>query len=147
MKPCIQLKKIYSDEDLVELEVTVCDGKSLFSNTVYTGIDDMQETAKELKKFREHIHGGIYDLRFGGFGSEYANGGFQARLHFYEQGKGILYISTYQQSDYMDFKGNQVASEARIYLKTEPALFDRFVATFEELSAGNIEEVNMECGD
>ncbi len=145
MKPYIQLKRIWDDDDLVELGVTVCDGKSLFSNTVYASRYDIKETVKNMETFKNHIHGGIYDLKFGAFGHEYAGGGFQARLHFYEQGKGILYISTYQQSDSQDFKGNQVASEAYMYLKTEPALFDRFIADFEALSADNSKEANMEC--
>ena len=80
LKPKISFEKAGSDADVVELAIEVCDGRSLFSNRVYSGHPELEETVKELKIFREQIHGGIYDFRLGAFGPEYAGGAFEARL-------------------------------------------------------------------
>lgn len=145
MKSGIQLQKIWFDDDIVELSVRVCDGKSLFSNTVYIGADAISKLVEDLKIFRNQIHGGFYDLEFGGFGPETANGGFRARLHFYPQGKGLLYISTHQESSYETFKDRKVASEACMYLKTEPSLLDNFISEIQSLNVANSEEANLVC--
>ncbi len=143
MKPAIHFKKIWFDDDVVELRIDVSDGDSQFSNTVYAGHQALEEVVKSLDTFRNHIHGGICDIKFGEFGPEYAKGGFQARLHFQPSGK--LNISTYQQSDYKEFSKNNVASEARLYLITEPALLDSFISQMRSISARNRDEANLEC--
>lgn len=145
LQPSIQFKKIWSDNDLIELEVRVCAENSLFLNKVYIGINDFDDLLKELKAFKGNIHGGIYDLRFGEFGPEYGHGAFHARLHFYETGKGLLYISTHQESAYQAFKNGEVASETRMYLKTEPSLFDRFIEEIGALNVGNSDEAKLDC--
>jgi hypothetical protein len=125
IKPYIKLTKIWEDDDIKEFNVVVFDGKSKYSNDVYIGYNLLTELVKDLLVFREHVHGGLYDIKFGEFGFEYANGGFQARLNYHLPGK--LYISTYQQSEYIGFPKNQVASEAKMHLITEPVLFDNFI--------------------
>jgi hypothetical protein len=145
LKPHIQIKKDWFDNDIIRLIVEICDGTSLFSNWVWIGSHGIEELVRDLNVFKNQIHGGIYDINFGNFGPEFAGGGFQARLHFYPPGKGQVYISTYQQSDYADFKKSEVASEARMYLKTEPGLLNRFIAELGSLNAGNSQDANMEC--
>lgn len=134
MKSGIEIEKIWFDDDVIELSVQVSDGISVFVNKVYIGIGVLEDLIKDLNVFREHVHGGLYDIKFGEFGPEYANGGFLARLHFHVPGK--LYISTYQQSDFEDFSKNSVASEAKLYLKTEPVLLDNFIYQLKSLNSG-----------
>jgi hypothetical protein len=45
--------------------------------------------------FKLHIYGGLFDLEFGEFGPEYANGAFHARFHF--QGRAKIYITVKKQ--------------------------------------------------
>ncbi len=143
LKSNIHIKKIWFDDDVIELKIEVSNGDSTFSNRVYVGPQKFEEVVKDLDSFKQDIHGGIYDITFGAFGPEYANGGFQARLHFHVPGK--LNISTYQQSDYEEFSKNKVASEARLYLKSEPTLLDNFIIELRSISAGNSQEATFEC--
>lgn len=141
MNSRITIRKIWNDDDIVELTVEVSDGKSMFANNVYVAIDAIQELIKNLTVFREHIYGGLYDIRFGEFGPEYASGAFQARLHFSVPGR--LFISTHQQSDFEEFSKTQVASEARMYLKTEPILLDNFISELKALNSGASNEATL----
>ncbi|HIA55435.1 MAG TPA: hypothetical protein EYN91_25680 [Candidatus Melainabacteria bacterium] len=140
---CISIKKLWSDDDLVELEIRVSDGTSCFCNAVYIGHQRLKEVVKNLDSFKQQIHGGIWDMKFGEFGPEFANGGFIARLNFQPSGK--LDISVYMQSKYFEFTKNKVASEARLYLRTEPALLDKFVEQIRALSKRTVDEALLEC--
>jgi hypothetical protein len=141
MNSRITLRKIWNDDDIVELTVEVSDGRSMFSNNVYVGTNSIEELVKNLTAFRERVYGGLYDIRFGEFGPEYANGAFQARLHFH--GPGRLFISTQQQSVFEEFSKMPVASEAKMYLKTEPILLDNFISELKALSSGASNEASL----
>jgi hypothetical protein len=141
MNPRITLRKVWNDDDVIELTVEVSDGKSMFSNNVYVATHAIEELTKNLTAFREHVYGGLYDIRFGEFGPEYANGAFQARLHFHIPGR--LFISTHQQSDFEEFSKTQVASEAKMYLKTEPILLDNFISELKALNSGESNEATL----
>ncbi len=143
MNSSIVFKKLGGDDDLIVLLIEVIDGRSVFANEVYIDIDAIEVLIKELSIFRENIHGGLYDIRFGAFGHEYANGGFHARLHFYDS--GLLFISTYQQSAFEKFSNTQVASEAKIFLKTEPILLDNFISELKSLNSGANDEAILAC--
>ena len=143
MKSKIHFQKIWFDDDIIEIKVEISDGTSLFSNNVYLGYDTLETLIKDLNVFRENIYGGIYDIKLGEFGPEYANGAFQARLHFQVPGK--LYISSYQQSEFEAFPINEVASEAKFYLKTEPILLDNFITELKKLNSGGSDEAELKC--
>ena len=143
MQKGIFLTRIWSDDDLIELRVIVKDGHSCFSNTVYTSQAALQGLAKQLAIFRGHIHGGINDIRLGEFGPEYANGAFQARLHFRSPGK--LFVSTHQQSAFTDFSMGEVASEAKMFLASEPVLLDNFLPELGALASGARTDAALEC--
>jgi hypothetical protein len=142
MTPGIHFTKIWSDEDMIELRVDVSDGTSLFSNKVYVGYSDFSVVVSQLNQFREYIHGGLFDMRFGEFGPEYASGAFHARFHFQKSGK--LHITCRQESDFKDFSIKKVASEATLYLKTEPVLLDNFIAELKALDAKSREDAHLE---
>ena len=133
MKPSIHLTKIWFDDDMIELQIDVSDGISSFSNKVYVGYPAFTDVIAKLDSFKHHVHGGLLDIRFGEFGPEWASGAFHARLHFPKPGR--LYISSKQQSDFEDFSVAKVASEATLYLRTEPALLDNFIAELKSLNA------------
>jgi len=143
MKPGVHLTKVWFDDDMMELKIDVSDGISSFSNRVYVGYSAFADVVAQLDAFKDHIHGGLLDIRFGEFGPEYANGAFHARLHFAKPGG--LYISSKQQSEFGEFSVTKVASEATLYLKTEPALLDNFIDELRRLNAKKSEEAHLEA--
>jgi hypothetical protein len=137
MSPGIYFKKIWFDDDMVELKIDSCDGESIFSNKVYVGHHDLDNLIAGLSTFKDQVYGGLYDIQLGGFGPEYANGAFQARLHFHNRGK--IHITVNAQSEFEEFGIKKVASEATLYLISEPALLDNFIAELKGLRAGRDE--------
>jgi hypothetical protein len=143
MKPGIHFNVLWFDDDLVELKIQVTDGKSVFVNEVYVGHRQLADLVVELNRFKMHVHGGVHDIAFGAFGPEYASGAFHARLHFQE--RGILFVTVRSQSRFEDFGKKNVASEATLYLRTEPALFDNFVEQMGQVSDRKRDDMLLEA--
>jgi hypothetical protein len=141
MNPGIHFKKIWFDNDLIELRIEASDGDSLFVTTVYVGDQELDELIERLNKFKDQVYGGIFDLRLGGFGPEYGNGAFDARLHF--QSRGKIHITVNAQSDFIEFGIKNVASEATLYLISEPALLDNFIVDLRALQARSTSDANL----
>ncbi len=142
MKPSIYFKNIWSDDDMIELKITVDDGNSQFTNKVYVGYQQLEQVLKILNMLREQAYGGIANIEFGEFGPKYANSAFCAQIHFSERGK--IYISIRMQSEYFNFGASEVASEVHLYLLSEPALLDNFIDEFKIIK--EIESsVRLEC--
>lgn len=142
MKPGISFSKIWFDDDMVELRIQVADGRSTFVNEVYVGHQQLTDLVTDLNRFKTHVHGGIYDMTFGSFGPEYAHGAFHARLDFQDQ--GILFVTVKSQTDFQDFGKKNVASEATLYLRTQLALLDNFIAAMKDVGDGNREDAALE---
>jgi hypothetical protein len=145
MKPSIALKKIWYDSDVVEFEITTSDGSSQFCVMVYMGHENLKLLIAELNDFKDKLYGGIYDMKFGEFGPEYANGAFRARLHFLTDGRGVLFINVSTESDWHPFGNKEVASQATLYLKSDPALLDRFISELRRVSSGTQDMATLEC--
>jgi len=143
MKAGIHISKVWFDDHVVELQVRVSNGVSTFSNNVYVGHGAVEDAVSALQVFKDHLHGGLFDLRFGAFGSEYANGAFCARFHF--AGPGRLYVSCEQESEYEEFAKKVVASKCNLYVESEPALLDRFIAELRALGTGAREDAFLEA--
>lgn len=141
METGISFLRMWADDDMVELRIEANDGTSTFGIMVYAGHQLLKDTVAGLDRFRHHVHGGIYDLRFGEFGPEYAAGAFHARLHF--QSPGNLYITIAAQSEYFDFGNKHVATESTLYMTTEPALLDDFIRALKALSDGYIDKASL----
>src|SRR6476469_3361488 len=122
------MTNVWSDDDMIELRIAVCDGTSFFSTQVYAGYGAMENAVKELRRFKDHVHGGLYDLQFGGFGPEYANGAFHARMHFDHPGR--LRITTRSQTGYYDFGRKNVAAEATMYVTSSQPLLEDLSKAF-----------------
>ncbi len=142
MKPGIYINKIWFDDDMVELKIDSTDGASLFSNKIYVGHQAIDELISKLNIFKKQIYGGIFDVEFGAFGPEYASGAFHARLHFQDRGK--IYVTIHAQSDFENFGIKKVASEATLYVVSEPALLDNFIAELSALKAGERNDATLE---
>ena len=143
MKTGIYFKKVWFDDDLIELKIDSSDGQSLFSHKVYVGHQELDELIAGLNIFRDHVHGGLYNIQLGEFGPEYAKGAFHARLHFQQLSK--IHITVKAQSEFEEFGIKKVASEATIYLISEPVLLDNFIAELRALRAGLRDEVKFEA--
>lgn len=145
MKPSIKLKKIWQDDDMVELTVSVTDGMSLFQCDIYVGHQSLSEAVKNLNEFKNHVYGGLFDLRFGEFGPEYASGAFHARFQFHHSGNGKLSITAKAESEWNEFTRTMVASKATLYLRTEPALLDNWLVSLKGLAKETRDEAILEC--
>ena len=143
MKSGIQVSRVWSDDDVVELRILVSDGTSSFSNQAYVGHAALEDAVSSLHVFKDHVHGGLFDLRLGAFGPEYASGAFHARFHFPVPGR--LFVSCEQESEFVEFAKKVVASSATMYIRSEPALLDRFIAELRALSAGTSEGAYLEA--
>jgi hypothetical protein len=143
MRRGISLKKIWSDADMIEARITTSDGTSSFTSDIYIGHPSLEEAVTDLTTFKAHVHGGLLDLRFGESGPEYAGGAFHARFHFPKPGH--LFVTCRQQSSFEDFTFTKVASEATLYLKTEPALLDRFIDELRDVSTQKHDEAYLEA--
>lgn len=139
----IRIATRWSDEDVLQLRCEVSDGASTFVNSAYASLDWYVESAAALQNLGGQIYGGIYDLVAGTPGPEFAGGAFLARFHWHTPSR--LYISTRQESDHFEFKDAHVVSTAKLFLRTEPALLDRFISELRATGAGQREEATLEC--
>jgi len=145
MKPSIVFKKIWEDDDMIEITISVCDGRSQFACDAYWGRLDLSDRIKQLTTFKNQIYGGLYDLRIGEFGPEYASGAFHARLEFHRSGNGKLAITAKSESDWEEFTHTKVASSATMFLRTEPALLDNWIVSLKSMAKGNTDKAVLEC--
>jgi hypothetical protein len=143
MIPRISITRTWSDNDVAQLAFEVCDGVSVFTNQAYVSLHWGAEAAAALRTFGRQIHGGLYTLEAGAGGREYASGSFRARFHYYKPHH--LLISTRQQRDFFPFKGSDVAPKAKMFLRTEPALLDRFIAALPALDAVGGGHAFLDC--
>ena len=143
MKPGIHFKKIWFDNDVVELRIESFDGDSLFTTKVYLGHQAFAALIDGLNTFKDHVYGGIFEIKLGGFGPEYANGACDARLHF--QNRGKIHVTIKSQSDYKEFGIKNVASEATLFLISEPALLDNFIDELRKVQATVTDEATLEA--
>ena len=143
MRPGIHLSKVGSDDDDIEFRVDVSDGTSCFSNEVYVWQHALEEAISSLRVFKNQVHGGLLDVRLGEFGPEYAGGAFHARFHFPAPGR--LFVSCEQESEFAQFGKKEVASMAMLFVRSEPALLDRFISELEAVAAGKNEEAYLEA--
>ena len=143
MTPRIAITRTWSDNDIAQLAFEVCDGTSVFTNEAYVPLDWGVATASALRAFGQQIYGGLFDLQAGEEGFEYASGYIRARFHWYKPDQ--LLISTRQQGAHFPFKGGKAAADASFFLKTEPALLDRFVAALPLLDAQGGGQAMLEC--
>jgi hypothetical protein len=93
--------------------------------------------------FKNHVHGGIFDIVLGSFGPEYAGGAFHARLHFQPLGK--IHVTVRGQSEFREFGVKTVASDATLYLRTQPALLDNFVTDLDALRLGKRDDAKLDA--
>ncbi len=122
-------------------KIVSSDDTSTFCNQVYVGHQSLPDLVAQLSTFRHQVHGGIFEIELGSFGQEYAGGAFHARLHFQLPGK--LFVTVRAQSDFREFGIKKVASEATLYLHTEPVLLDNFIAELEAFVLGKREDAQL----
>ena len=142
MLPHITITRTWLDNDVAQLAFEVCDGRSVFTNEAYAGRDWGARAATGLRTFSGQVHGGLFNLAAGESGAEYAGGSFVARFHYYKPTE--LLISVKQQGAFFSFKRAEVAPAARMFLRTEPALLDRFIAALPALDASDAGNAMLE---
>ena len=134
--------KVSEDEDMLVLRVAISDGSSRFVNDIYVGHRQLADTVVELQRFKDHINGGLFNLRFGEFGPEYASGALDVRMQFRTRAKLLVRMSA--QTGFSRFEDRDLASEATLHLISEPVLLDNFVLALGMVSDGTAEEAVLE---
>ena len=142
MKFGIKIKNIWHDNQMFKFLISSSNGVSIFVNEVYVDYGKYDQIICDLDRFKSKVYGGIYDINFGCFGSEYASGAFSARLHFHDRGK--INVSIHSQSEFRDFGIKNVASESKLYFVTEPSLLDNFIQELKNLKAGQSDQAILE---
>jgi hypothetical protein len=58
MTSFIAIEKVWSDEDVVEFELTTADGRSSFFVKVYTGHKQVKSNVADHERLKEQLYGG-----------------------------------------------------------------------------------------
>ena len=143
MSGYIRISTDWWDDHVSQIRIEVSDGSARFVNTTYVSPNWLHETAQSLKTFREQAADSMFDWEAGAAGPEFAGGAFVARMHFHES-TGPL-ISTWQESAYFSYNGHTVASEARMFLRSEIVLLDRFISELFAMSLNQSLISTLEC--
>jgi hypothetical protein len=142
MKPALLFKREWTDDDMIMLRAEICDSQSLFSTGIYVGFNQLASAAEGLNKFKTHIYGGLFNLRFGQFGHEYASGALDLRFHFVARAK--LLVRVQAESEFNVFQGRELASSTTMFLVSEPALLDNFISSFDSFAVGSAAVAELE---
>jgi hypothetical protein len=120
----IQLTYLYHDADIVELRITINNGRFSGSPDVYVATGQLTEAADALAGFPTHPQD-TRDYTFGTFGSEFAGGA--VRLQFYCRDlAGHPSIED-------DHSKLGYAQRAEVVLDFDPAALDRFLTELREV--------------
>ncbi|MFB9241842.1 hypothetical protein IV454_19385 [Massilia antarctica] len=139
----IEFVKDWSDDDMSQLTISICDGASRFCHEVYVGPQRLRDAVRGLDGFKDDVYGGTYDLRFGVFGPAYAAGAFHAHFQF-DQHADLL-ITVHAQSRFVEFPVNEVASEITLYLTALPSQLDDFVRALRAVSDGHADSATLDA--
>jgi hypothetical protein len=145
MTPRITIGRVGVNDDYLELEVTASDGDSQFRTNAIVGYAHIDSIIAALDRFKGQVYGGICDVQFGEFGPEYTRGACQVRLHFHPRGRGRLSITVRAESEWRSFNEREVASQATLYLASEPACLDNFIGELRMLQSGTTDTATLEC--
>jgi len=143
VKPGLFFKSIWSDEDVVELEIEVSDSISLFSFKAYLGQFDLREIISSLDRLENDGIGNTYDMKIGKFGPEHASGALSLSLQYLEPYK--IFVTAKCQSGYSQFFGDKVASEASLYFITAPLLLKFFIDELKEFEDKKKDSVYLQA--
>ena len=130
-----------SDPDYLYMHVAASDENASISTYIYVGHSTLKGIAADLHRFKDEVHGGVYDLNFGIFGPKYASGALHARLAF--QTMGLINVTIRLQSEFVLFGDINVASEARLYTTTWVSALDDFVRAVQAMSDGFCDEAQL----
>jgi hypothetical protein len=141
----ISLQRVWSDEDVDQLHIVSSDGCSTSCVTVYVARALWDTLVRDLDRFKTHLHGGLYDLKLGEFGPEFAGGAVLARLHFYPPGRGRLCITVNTEGEWEDFGMSSKATRATLHLHSEPGLLDDFISQLTGLGSRRTDKALLKC--
>ena len=132
----IEIERVWADEHVLELRVTVSDGRAVFVQDSYVGHGQLDDTVSELRAFGAALPGGTLRVQFGTFGPDMGGGAFRGDLRGLDGGR--IRITTRQETGYEDeADGGLSTSSAKLHLTVEPAQFDRFLRELTAVARGD----------
>lgn len=138
----ITFKNVWHDNEMYLFHVFSSDGVSTFVNDIFVGYSTFNELIESLNSFKDGMCGGVHDIELGKFGPEYARGALTARLQFEDH--DIIHVSLQVQSKFMDFGRKNVASEAKLFFKTNLAFLNDFIHQLKTLKSGTTDEASLQ---
>jgi hypothetical protein len=126
----ISFKQLWSDYDLIELEISVSSDGSVFKNTVFTHSEKMEEMIQNMFALSNDQISTL-NIELGSAGSEWANGYTQINMKI--NSAGLICISTFQQSGFAPTGNDKIADEAKFHVVSEPVLLDYFINKFHKI--------------
>ena len=130
-----------NDPDYLYVLVRASDENASIATYIYVGQLNLEAVLPGLERFRTDVHGGLFDLKFGVFGQEYAGGALHVHLHF--QTLGVINMTIRVQSEFVPFGKQDVASEATLYTQTSVAQLDNFARAMQAISDGFCDEAQL----
>ena len=143
MRRGIEVKQLWADEDLVELELRVSDGESVFANRVHSWPAHLAQVATAVASFDDPSRTDELEIRFGSPDLEYAIGTFWGRFRYFAPGR--LLVTCVQEREFREFGSLNLANSATTHLRSEPALLQRFATELRALAAGMDDEAFLEA--
>jgi hypothetical protein len=123
----LDLKYLYHDNDVIEVQVFAGNNRFCGTARVYVGIGQLSEAAAVLQGFPQYPSD-TREVVLGKFGRGYAGGG--VRLRFYCKDSAVVEATIES-----DHKGVEAAETAVVRANIEPAALDLFIPQLRRLEA------------
>ena len=142
-KPGIELALVWDDEEMLELAVVVCDGRSRFVSEVYTTPSELEKVAGMLAGLGPEAGAAsrVIVLDENGKGTRRL---FRMEVEF--RLPGTVHLRTHQRDETPPGAGAGARLEAWMCVVSEPGLVDAFAKALRGLAAGSISSATLACG-
>jgi hypothetical protein len=132
MNPGIQLKIIYSDDDLLLVRVRCSNGGFSGETQIYTGLNELEHIAKLLRGFPETIND-IREVQLGSFDPKCAGGGVRLRFYCINSAGRTSVETTIESSP--ERSTGCFFGMSKFNISFEPAAIDLFLPALEHIGA------------
>ena len=128
----LQFCYLYHDYDVIEVRITIGNGRFFGSANVYVQTGGIAEAATVLEGFPTHA-ADIREVEFGVFGPKFAAGAVRLQLSCKDLAGHSMIRATIEDG----YRSRNEAELATVFIDFEPAALDEFVAALRRLE-GNL---------
>lgn len=124
MNPGVHIARVWEDPHLLEVAVTVSDGRSHVQTHAYVHRATLTAAAHALTAFSATAQDGTLDVELGAPAANDGNGWVRIRFLIH---RGRLIVTSEQHAAPERLWHQSLAAQATLHLRSELALLDRFV--------------------